>query len=901
MAIALRGKSWISLVIILALVWTGLAFHAPRASAAASTPFSDVPAGHWAEKHIAKLALQGLVKGNNGLYSPNSSLTRQEAVLIALRFMGLEDKVNTSDVVAFPDTFSVDNYFKPYVNYAFKQNLISMSEEFEIANKESAKKWGSTPASREWIARLLVRAIGKNADAADQAGKATSFADNASIGSEYLGFINVAVSNGLVNGIDGNKFDPKGNVTRATAATLFSRAEAKAATSFPGQATGILLQVSPTQLKLLQSNGTITNYAVTDGTLFSRSDTEKLGTVAGLKAYGEALVIGSGDGTAAYAEQLSDTARVKTAEGELVVVSASKSQVTVLNGDDVATYPYDSANLPAVTDSEGNAISLSDIPAGAKLKLVVDNYSSAGKLLAVSVTTSTVNKSGSGTIVSFDSATGALTVKDSATAVSETRSVASTATIQKDGEYVKKTELKAGASITYKISNGEYTDIVITKSSGQTVSGYFFKADTTEKTIQYTSSLNSSDIKAKFYDKNVTVAITGVTNTGLNDLFKGDSIELTVNDSGTVIGIAVKDRSIKTLSGGTISSYVADDNIVLIKDSSGKSSAYEINANTRYDYNGTTITKATAQNYFIKGRKVDIGYSEGVLYYISFVSRYSGTVITNDTSTHSLTLKLADGTNQSLYYGSPTVELFGKSSATYANVAKGDVVTAYLSSDQTSIVSIKVLKTAQLEVVSVDANTNKLTVQNASTGVTTSWTIDSSVKFTNVNGSASTLSALTAGDTINATLLGNTLQSVQSIKITLGILESVGSSSLTVNTYDGDSEVINAASTVIVTKGGATYSTLSSLKTDDRVEVRVNENGQTIVNVLSPITKTVWYLNGDTVYFKKSSTTVETEYVAVRTGAYIHSGDATIALSSLANGVSVTYYVYRNQAIEIVK
>ncbi|MBB6636771.1 S-layer homology domain-containing protein [Cohnella thailandensis] len=904
MAIALRGKSWIGLIVILTLVWTGVAFHAPRASAA-TTPFSDVAAGHWAEKHIAKLALQGLVKGDDkGLYSPNKSLSRQEAVVIAIRFMGMEDKVDSSAVVAFPDTFSVDNYFKSYVNFAFKQKLLNMTEEFELANKESGKAWGSSPATREWVSRLLVRAIGKEADATAAASSATSFADNTSIGSDYLGYVNVAVSNSLVKGIDGNKFDPKGTLTRASAATLFSRAESTISTSFSGQTTGIWLQVSPSQLKMLHSDGTITNYAVTDSTLFSRADSEKLLTIDGLKPYGKALVISTGDGAAAYAEQLDDTAQVKTVEGELVVVNSSKSLISLLEGEEVASYSFDAANAPSVTDSEGNAIALTDIPSNAKVKLIIDNFSSSQKILAVALTTSTVNKTGNGSIVSYDSALGTLMVKDDATGVAESRNIAATATIQKDGQYVNKTELKAGSSISYKVVNGQFAEIVITKAPSEAVTGYFFKADTTEMTIQYTTAPNSSDIKAKFYDKNVTVSIAGVADATLGHLFKGDHVQLTLNDAGVVTGIQVSDRSIQTLTGGVISSYVADDGIVVIKDANGNTDAYKINDSTRYDYNGTSITKANAQYYFVKGRKVDIGHSEGVLYFISFVSKYSGTVVTNDTTARVLTLKLSDGTTQSLTYGSPAVEIFGTTNATYSSIAVGDVVTAYLSGDQNNVVSVQVAKKAQLEVVSVDATANKLTAKNVTTGVATTWTLDSSVALYDENGAATTIGAMTAGGTINVSVLGNTLKSVTKVRITLGKVAAVdaGAGTIAVVPFGGASTTLNAGANVIVTKNGTTTGSLASVQAEDRVEVRANELGQTVVTVIAPVTKSVWYADAKTgtLHFLKSGTNAD-DSVSVSSTAYIHTGDTTLALTSLTNGNSVTVYVLRGKAVEIVK
>ncbi|WP_027090801.1 S-layer homology domain-containing protein [Cohnella thermotolerans] len=902
MALVSRGKSWISLIVLLALVWTGAAVPAPAASAASSTPFSDVASGHWAEKHIAKLALQGLVKGNNGLFKPNDSLSRQEAVVMAIRLMGMEDEVKPNDVVAFPSTFTVDNFFKPYVNFAFKQKLLSMTEEFALADKEPKKAWGSSPATREWVARLLVRAIGKDADAAAQSGKATSFADNASIDPELLGYINVAVGAGLVNGMDGNKFDPKGNLTRAAAATLFSRAESQIQTAYSGQVTGIWLSVGPDKLTMLHADGTTSTYTVSPATLFARADSEKLTTIDGLKVYGKALLISSGDGTAEYAEQLDDTAQVKSVEGKLVVVNSSKHLISILVGEDVQQYSYDENSPPAVTDADNNAIKLSDLASNADVKVIVDAFSASPKVLAVSLKTSAVSKSGTGTVTAVDADKWKMQVKDASTGVAQTLSVAETATVKKDGIYVDLSELHTGDTISYVVKNGEVTSIVVSKStSSTTVKGYLFKVDKTDRTIQYTTSGDSSDIKLKFYTDDVTVSINNDSEPDLDDLYKDDAITMTLNDEGEVTAIQVTDRSIDTLVGAVVYSY--SSNVLVVNDADGNPVAFKLDTATKYDLNGSTITKANAINYMTKGKKVNIGYSGSKLIYVSFVSKYSGTVAKNDTSAHQLKLTLDDGSSVTLSYGTPTVEIYGKSSASYSDVAKGNKVVVTLNSDQDSITRIVVNKTAQFDVVSLNASQNKINVTD-SAGTTTEWTLDSSVSVLGEDGKAASLSAFTAGSALNATFEGKTLKSIKLVKVIFGKVTSVDAAlgTVTVQSGSGTETAVQVGTSPIITKNGSTLSSLTSIAADDRVEIRKNESGDTTITVVTGTTKTVWYADATNLILNfKKATLAEEDAVKVSPAAYIHQGTSTLALGNLTNGDTVTVYVLRNKAVEIVK
>lgn len=903
MALVTRGKSWVSLIVLFTLVWTGAIAAAPSASAASSTPFSDVAAGHWAEKHIAKLALQGMIKGNNGLFKPNDSLSRQEAVLMALRFMGLESKVDTKDVVAFPSTFTVDNYFKPYVNYAFKQKLIDMTEEFALADAEPKKAWGSSPATREWVARLLVRAIGKESEVAALSGKATSFADNASIDPALLGYVNVAVGKGLVNGADGNKFLPKGNLTRAAAATLFSRAESQAQTAFPGQVSGIWLAVSPEKLTLLQADGTTATFAVTDGTLFSRADSEKLSAIDSLKVYGKALVIADADGNAAYAEQLDDTAQVKTVEGKLVVASSAKQEITLLIGEDVAQYSYNASNPPAVTDAENQTITLADLPANADVKLIVDAFSSSPKVLAVSLKSSAVSKSGAGTIAAVDATARTLQIKDATTSASETRTVSATATIQKDGTYVKLTELKVGDVISYDVKNGEVTGIVVTKSAtSSTLSGFLFKIDKTEQTVQYTTAKGSGDIRLKLYADDVTVKIPNFSKPNLDNLYKDDAITMTLDANGKVTAIEVTNRSMSTMNGAVISSYDADSSILVVKDADGNAAAFTLNSATKYDLNGTTITKSSAVSYMAKGKKVNLGYSGTKLVYVSFVSKYTGTVVKNDTSAHELQLKLDDGSSVTVDYGTPNVEIYGKASASYTNVAKGDTVTVFLNSAQDMATSIIVNKTAQFDIVTLNAASRKIGVTDGA-GTTTEWTLDSSVKIIGDNGKTADLDVFAPGHSLNATFEGKTLQSIQLVPVVFGKATAVDAASGTITIQTGTNApvAISVGTSPIIMKNGSTLSSLSSVAAEDRVEVRKNESGDTVVTVVAGVSKVVWFADATNSILNFKKTTLTDDNVKVSASAYIHQGTSTISLGSLLSGDNVTVYILRNKAVEIVK
>ena len=80
----------------------------------ANTSFSDVPATHWAYSAIALAESMGWVKGSNGLFRPDDSLTRAEAVTAINRFLERSADKTAADldptVRYFPDV-TPDKWF----------------------------------------------------------------------------------------------------------------------------------------------------------------------------------------------------------------------------------------------------------------------------------------------------------------------------------------------------------------------------------------------------------------------------------------------------------------------------------------------------------------------------------------------------------------------------------------------------------------------------------------------------------------------------------------------------------------------------------------------------------------------------------------------------------------------
>jgi hypothetical protein len=75
--------------------------------AATTRSFSDVPSNHWAYDALNKLAKDGLIEGNSGMFQGDKTLSRYEMAVLVSRLMDHYDKANTTDK-AYIDKLSAE-------------------------------------------------------------------------------------------------------------------------------------------------------------------------------------------------------------------------------------------------------------------------------------------------------------------------------------------------------------------------------------------------------------------------------------------------------------------------------------------------------------------------------------------------------------------------------------------------------------------------------------------------------------------------------------------------------------------------------------------------------------------------------------------------------------------------
>lgn len=388
---------------------------AETTAATGITPFTDVPAGLYAEKHIYRLSLQQIVKGYENkttgefTFKYNNTISQEEAVIMALRFAGLESKVNSGQMVFFQEDFYVKEDYKPYIELAFEEGLLNREEEYAIAAADPETKWGSKSATREWVTKLIINAIGAQQKALELASKASSFEDKAEIDNKYLGYVNAAVELGLVKGVTDTKFAPKSPINRASFATILSRAQKDYPIKVKGQHYGVITELSDTAITIYE-NGFERSYSIDKSTGFYSSDSDFAVEKTKFGLYTDIALIEI-NGQAKLVETLGSTQYVDESIAPVLFVNTTEQVIYVRIDDNPVAIPYN--NDVIIQDSKGKKIAVTDLKEKNNIKVIRDTFRTTPKVIAIELLSEeqAVTTTITGTYFAYDSVNNLITIK----------------------------------------------------------------------------------------------------------------------------------------------------------------------------------------------------------------------------------------------------------------------------------------------------------------------------------------------------------------------------------------------------------------------------------------------------------------------------------------------------------
>lgn len=172
--------------------------------------FTDFGFSDWFAGAVDSMVTRGVFVGTgNGKFSPGTKLTRGQFVMALSRFVGA-DLERYDGMSGFLDV-NADAYYAKSVCWAKEQGIVSGTGDDKFSP--------NAIVTREQLCTMLARFYNLANNNPEY------FADDGEISWWARDGVYACRSNGIVSGVGGNRFDPKGSSTRAQAAMVFCNLE----------------------------------------------------------------------------------------------------------------------------------------------------------------------------------------------------------------------------------------------------------------------------------------------------------------------------------------------------------------------------------------------------------------------------------------------------------------------------------------------------------------------------------------------------------------------------------------------------------------------------------------------------------------------------------------------------
>jgi hypothetical protein len=852
-------------------------------SAAGTDVFSDVGTTHWAFKDIMKMSARHIIMGDGtGKFLPTDSVSQEQALAMALRAMGHKPEVDSYDTSSYNlDYRKVSNWAKGAVAIADQYGLLKSDEKSRFT--------GNSPATREWIAQLLVRTIGKDNEVSSYTSQSSNFSDNGNISDWANSYVNLAASStyGLLRGIpnaDGSvSFNPKGSVKRAEMAALLSRAD-KYLPAPDDQTIGQVTAISPSQLTLQTQSGQQQLSLSADTVIFENGS---LSTSSSITQGQTILAIGKP--SAVYIENVDATSAAQIVNGTLVKIFPALNSIVIKDASNqMKTYTL----TAQTTYSDQTSGSLTSDQLGdndsVQLSLI------GGKVISVMRVGSGGNLSNAGTIYEVDLDHNLLTLQNSS-GIPQVYSISADTTVTyPDNRTTGLAGLVRGMKIKLTMNNGVASAIQVNTliEQGTVIS---LSAD---KTILTYSDANGKP-KVQTLASATTVTFSDDTAATLADIKVNDAIQLTIDSSG-VTNIKLTNRSLSTSavdSGvfieGSIAAVDQVSKTLILKKSDGTLASYKYDSIPQLFINGVT-------NPTMNDIKMDMPAklqldNNNQISYLNIDNRIQGSVYLVDPTQHVLTISLPTGMKTYTVDPSATVTIYKQYTSDLSDIHRNDLVR--VNADANNIISaIDVQKTIVYKVTSV-TDVSKWIGASDSAGNGVGLNLDATTLLKIPGITQPAVTNVKQDDMVKATYIGNDLQEVDVMPTLFGSVTSVNATNqtFTVQKYDGTSVTIPFSSGDVIKYDNTQSSSLTALAVGDRVEVNANFTGQNEIYKMLVVTDQVNALDSQYIYLL-SMKSYRYSY-----NVYVHQGVNNLTTGSLQKNDAVTLYIFNNTVYEINK
>ncbi len=505
--------------------------------------FTDVPSDHWAWGYVSMMWARGILAGyGNGEFGPQNHVSRLELVIMITRLTGAEEEalaLDPDDVkLALAGTFKDWRHIPTWPG-ARECLAYALQAGYlrPLMQGSSHNFQPGTPATRVEVVATLLEAMGLGDQARDMAGSAIGFRDAKAVPVWARGYVALAVELGILTG-DGGKLRPNQPVTRCEMAALLARTDQGIDT---GANRGVV-------------SGTVTAIRVATSTSGASTITVRRG------------LSGAADGrTQTYQLAAVTVVMINDALGHL-------SDVEV--GDQVALYLDENGKVLLIdVEDERNPT-----PTTATGTLTSWSVNSAGKLVSLTLRPVTTG-SHSPTPVTY--------------------SVASDATIRRNGHTVSVSEFQVGLSLRLGLLGGVVKTIEIIgegNHEGDVVTGVITRVTvghgtTVASSVTIIPTGGTAGDEHTYVLAHDAVVVVNDTVGNLGDAQPGDQATAHLHASGEVALLEVEFEV--TQASGTVTGLVRNSaghvtTITLLK--SGHATTTSLAASVEITHDGHNVT-----------------------------------------------------------------------------------------------------------------------------------------------------------------------------------------------------------------------------------------------------------------------------------------------------------------------
>lgn len=543
--------------------------------------FPDVESNHWAKQVVTKMNLRevivGYADGNQLVFKPDQAVTKMEAVIMAIRLMGIDGKKASAETKL---PFKVDDWAANAAKIAYENGII----------KEEGFK-ATENASREWVTRLLIRMVEKDTktELAKAENQVLNFTDNASMSKEFEPYVKLAVQLNLARGNADKTFGPKDAVTRAQLTAFLSRVEADLEIDSLFVLVGEITKKEANEITVLARNHKNQQYKLTygDRTNFYNQNSKVMASTA--------LKVGDAVYTIAKANKLEylelrntgtppvdkdpviDRSQLVELKGEILSLNEKDSLVFVKLDEeyreDSSIERYEIGEDVELLNSKDQSIRFIDLNVEDQVRIFETKEGDLVEMVRIDKI-ETMYREGKIENIAYEGNKNFIWIEENGKSAIYIFDKNTQVTVGNNTDLGMES-LKVGDPVKFSVTGSMLDAIAV-------ISGTFDDASEgvvesiNDKVIAYRSY--GGDLKSNYIDKNVKVQFNDGAGK-LADVRVGDYVNIRLKN-GFAVEITLTDRNLIENVSGTVKVSYRSDGIIVIVDKNNANKVYEVDSKT---------------------------------------------------------------------------------------------------------------------------------------------------------------------------------------------------------------------------------------------------------------------------------------------------------------------------------